>query len=170
VVDVEAMRADAALGRWATARLVPKVLVGTQGRVIEAVADEHGRWLPSVPTVTVVPRDGLVWHVLAVLLAPPVSTYAAARYAGTALTMRAIKLSAAQVAGLPLPVDRSAWDEGADTVRRAQTERRSDLLVPTGRAMCRAYGVDDGAVLDWWVERLGARVRGSAVHRERAAR
>ncbi len=114
VVVLERLTDD--LTAWARARLVPKVLVGTQGRVVEAVADPEGRWLPSVPVISVVPRDGHVWHVLAVLLAPPVSVHAATTYAGAALSPTALKLSARQVAALPLPVDRDAWDAAADSV------------------------------------------------------
>ena len=155
VIDLDALRADAKLHRWATRRLVPKVLVGTQGKVIEAVVDEEGRWLPSVPTVTVVPVPALLWHVLAVLLAPPVAAHAAAAFAGTALSMQAIKLSAKQVSRLPLPVDRSSWDEGAAAVRRAQGEpaRRHEHLATAGRHMCDAYG-EGGAALEWWLSRL----------------
>lgn len=148
--------ADPALGPWAKARLVPKVVVGTQGRVVEAVADESGSWLPSVPTITVVPlEEDRLWHLLAVLLAPPVAAHAAATYAGTALSMRAIKLSARQVASLPLPARAEPWDAAADAVRRAQQEpdARARRLEEAAGLMCEAYGAEDG-VLDWWLERL----------------
>jgi hypothetical protein len=155
VVDVPEA-SDDGIARWARARLVPKVLVGTQGRVLEAVADERGEWLPSVPTITVVPSSDRLWHVLAVLLAPPVTAHAAATYAGTALTMRAVKLSARQVAALPLPRDVAAWDAAAQEARAAQHDdvRRPDHLLALGRLMCTAYGVGE-EVLDWWVERAG---------------
>ena len=154
VIDLIALQQDPALRRWATARLVPKVLVGTQGRVIEAVVDEAGCWLPSVPTITVVPRHCSPWHVLAVLLAPPVAAHAAATYAGTALSMGAIKLSARQVAALPLPEEREPWDAAAVVVRRAQLEPegRRALLAEAGALMCQAYGVAED-VLDWWLDR-----------------
>ncbi len=156
VVDLAAL-AGSPLEPWARARLVTKVLVGTQGPVLKAVADEHAAWLGSVPTITVVPQPGMLWHALAVLLAPPVSAYAAARFAGTALSMRAIKLSARQVAALPLPADRPAWDRAAALVRAAQREpaSRGDLLVEAGRLMCAAYGTSEAA-LDWWRDLLRA--------------
>jgi hypothetical protein len=159
VVDVESLREDAELHRWATARLVPKVLVATQGKVVEAVVDPQGAWLPSVPTLTVVPRGTTVWHLLAVLLAPPVSVHAATTYAGSGLSMRAVKLSARQVAALPLPVDRAAWGLGARDVRRAQLDpqRRLEHLVSAGQHMCAAYAVppgQSGDVMTWWCERL----------------
>ncbi len=134
---------------WARARLVPKVLVGTQGKVVEAVADPDGAWLPSVPVVSVVPRQGRLWHVLAVLLAPPVSVHAATTYAGAAMSPTSVKLSARQVAAIPLPVHEEPWDEAADLLSRGQEAG----LVEAAHLMCRAYDVPEGPVLDWWLER-----------------
>ena len=137
------------LAAWAAARLVPKVLVGTQGRVVEAVADPEGRWLPSVPVISVVPLPGRLWHVLAVLLSPPVSVHAATTYAGTAMSPTAIKLSARQVAAVPLPAERDPWDRAAELLSQGQETN----LVEAARLMCTAYGVPPGPVLDWWSER-----------------
>jgi len=148
VVDVDALRGGP-LGSWVDARLVPKVLVAGQGRVIEAVVDEHGAWLPSVPVVTVVPhRPADLWRVLAVLLAPPVVAHAAARYLGTGLSPGSVKVSARQLAALPLPADGRAWSEAADLAR-------AGAVAEAGALMTAAYGVDpsDG-VLDWWLGRL----------------
>ena len=126
MVDVDAVRAGP-LGGWVDARLVPKVLVAGQGRVIEAVVDERGEWLPSVPVLSVVPHDPTdLWRILAVLLAPPVVAHAAARYLGTGLTPGSVKVSAQQLAALPLPADESAWAERADLARRGQGRPRSD--------------------------------------------
>ncbi|WP_377322598.1 class I SAM-dependent DNA methyltransferase [Pimelobacter simplex] len=162
-VDLAALRADGSLARWADARLVPKLLVAGQGRVIEAVADEHGAWLPSVPVVSVVPRDGAdLWRLLAVLLAPPVVAHAATRYLGTGLTPGSVKVSARQVAALPLPPSSgaAAWAEGAALARRAQhagdAGERAGLLVETGRVMTAAYGAGDD-VLVWWSARVRRR-------------
>jgi hypothetical protein len=137
------------LGAWASARLVPKVLVGTQGRVVEAVGDPEGAWLPSVPVISVVPQPGRLWHVLAVLLAPPVSVHAATAYAGTALSPTAIKLSARQVAAVPLPVMQEPWDRAADLLSQGQETN----LVEAAGLMCAAYDVPPGPVLDWWLGR-----------------
>ncbi len=154
-VDVGSLRAESGLGAWVDRRLVPKVLVATQGRVIEAVADPDGAWLPSVPVLTVAPHDpGDVWRVLAVLLAPPVTALAAARYLGTALSARAIKLSARQVAALPLPADLGAWAEGAELARLAQTgaaAERADRLTAFVAVMGRAYGASEAD--QWWLDR-----------------
>jgi hypothetical protein len=151
VVDVAGVRAGP-LRSWVDARLVPKVLVAGQGRVIEAVVDEEGAWLPSVPVLTVVPHEVAdLWRVLAVLLAPPVVADAAARYIGTGLTPGSVKVSARQLSALPLPVDTAAWAEGAALARRGE-------VAEAGRVMTTAYGVDpaDG-VLAWWLTRVGAR-------------
>src|SRR5690606_11062339 len=102
---------------WAVARRVPKVLVATQTRVVEAVVDEAGGWLPSVPVITVTAPPDRLWHVAAALHAPTASVVAAHRSAGTARSLGAIKLSARQVEGLPAPVDPAAWDEGAHLLR-----------------------------------------------------
>ncbi len=153
-VDLDALRAEGSLARWAAARLVPKVLVATQGRVIEAVVDEAGDWLPSVPVLTLAPPPERLWHALAVLLAPPVVALAAARYLGTALAPTAIKLSARQVAALPLPAASGAWDRGASLARLAQHAAPADrhaALVACAEAMCAAY--DDSGALTWWRER-----------------
>lgn len=45
-------RLSPALQRWAEHRLVPKLLIANQTRVIEAVHDVEGRWLPGVPVIT----------------------------------------------------------------------------------------------------------------------
>jgi SAM-dependent methyltransferase len=159
VVDVEALRAEGSLASWADARLVPKVLVATQGAVLEAVVDVEGSWLPSVPTLVCAPPPDRLWHVLAVLLAPPVVAFAAARYLGTGLSARSVKLSAKQLAALPLPEDHAAWDRGADLARRAQeaasAEERGRLLLQAAEAMCAAYSGDHAAALDWWQDRAG---------------
>ncbi|MFB9315048.1 N-6 DNA methylase [Nocardioides plantarum] len=157
-VDLHSLHADGALSAWVRARLVPKVLVAPQGRVVEAVVDVEGAWLPSVPVVSLAVGPDRLWHALAVLLAPPVVAQAAATYAGTGLSARALKLSARQVAALPLPADRDAWDAGAVLARAAQEAsdaERPDALRAVGEAMCAAY--DDHAALDWWLQRVEKR-------------
>lgn len=136
------------LRAWARSRLVPKLLVAGQGRVIEAVADAAGELLPSVPVVSVVPHDpGDLWRLLAVTLAPPVVAHAAARYLGTGLTPGSLKVSAKQLAALPLPTDEVAWHEAS-----ARAAEGGDLE-QVGRLMTRAYGVDDDALVEWWLRR-----------------
>ena len=56
LVDLDSLAAaDAKLASWVSARLRPKLLVATQGKVLEAVADQVGRLVPSVPVIAVEP-------------------------------------------------------------------------------------------------------------------
>ena len=161
-VDLEALRADGGLSGWARRRMVPKLLVAGQGRVIEAVADPGGAWLPSVPVLSVVPHDPAdLWRLLAVTLAPPIVAHAATRYLGTGLSAGSIKVSARQLAQLPLPVDRAAWDEGGGLARQVQESTamaRSELLDRIAKVMSRAYSLpDQHEVVGWWRARVERR-------------
>ncbi len=160
---VDRLAPDDRLRTWVDRSLVPKVLLATQTRVTEAVADESGELLPVVPVISVVPRDGDLWSLLAVLLSPPIAAYARRRYAGAALSADAIKLSARQVAALPLPPERGAWAQGARCAEEAS--RAGDpggwrsALDRLGHTMCDAYRVPAATVMPWWsarVERLAA--------------
>jgi hypothetical protein len=130
----------ATLPAWANALQAPKVLVATQTRVVEAVADETGAFVPCTPVLSVVPATLDLWHVLAVLLAPPISAWAHHEASGAALSSNALKLSAGQLRRVPLPPTGDDWDEAASHARDGDVDA---LAV----AMTRAYGVD---VLDWW--------------------
>jgi hypothetical protein len=108
---------------------------------------------------------------LAALLAPAVSAHARRSHAGAALSVDAIKLSATQVARLPLPADRAAWASGADAARGATLAadagdaagwRRS--LLTLADAMGDAFGGPHNEVRAWWwerVERLAPRLEGA---------
>lgn len=144
-VDLDRV-APASLRSWVDDRLVPKVVLATQTRVLEAAVDRTGEWVPSTPVIAVhAPRDALD-AVAAVLLAPPVSAWAASTYAGVALAADAIKLSARQVLDIPLPIDEQGWAAGADALRGGD-------LLGAGRRMTEAYGAGDD-VFDWWARRL----------------
>ncbi|MEM0983388.1 MAG: N-6 DNA methylase [Planctomycetota bacterium] len=164
-VDPNALGGKAAA--WAANRLVPKVLVATQTRVIEAVVDEDGAWLPVTPVITVVPSEpGMLWHLAALLSSPVTCAHAASIAFGTSLSVDAIKLSAAQVRELAVPEPSAAWDDAAAALREAsvcQRERpRRDALMRCGEAMLAAQGacadaVEWGRLLSWWAERLPCR-------------
>ena len=144
-------RGDPPLAQWVAARRVPKVLVATQTRVVEAVADHQGRWVPSVPVISVEPHDPAdVERLAAVLLSPTTSAWALAHAGGTALAPGMIKLSAAQIARIPLPADVEAWTEATSLVARAEPDWRH-----FGPAMLAAYRMEpDHPVLIWWLARL----------------
>ena len=163
---------ESPLARWAAARMVPKVLVASQTRVVEALADPDGSILPCTPVVSVVPgvepgtgstpghRTG-VWHLAALLVSPPATAWLAARATGTGLSAGAFRVRCGQLRELPLPTDRDRWDRAADLARRSQSaisgrEARS-LLLQVGRTMCSAYGItttETSELMAWWEDRL----------------
>ncbi|WP_334145072.1 HsdM family class I SAM-dependent methyltransferase [Rhabdothermincola sp.] len=161
VVDLAALRrAEPDLARWADSVLVPKVVVATQTRVLEAAVDETGRWWPSVPVVAVTTDPEDLWAVAAILLAPPVSAWAMARVAGAALAADAVKLAARDVAEIPLPPRHRPWEQAAALLRDGAAaasggdgSRWRALLVRAGAAMTEAYGAGERC-LAWWEARL----------------
>jgi N-6 DNA Methylase len=152
--------ASASLARWIAARRVPKVLVATQTRVVEAACDPTGEWVPSTPVVSVECRPADLWRVLAVLLAPPVTVWARQRYAGAARSARSVKLSARQVLEVPLPADAALWADGAEEWRNAHDLSTGgadrETLMRVGSLMCEAYGCGD-AEWEWWLDQLPRR-------------
>jgi hypothetical protein len=147
-VDVGSIDNDA-LRRWVDARLVPKVVLATQTRVLEAAIDRDGTWVPSTPVIAVHAAPADLSRVAAVLLAPPVSAWAARRFRGVALSSDAIKLSARQVLDIPLPSSPGAWAHAADLIERGDLE-------PAAESMVDAYGAGP-EVLDWWTNRRATR-------------
>ncbi len=160
-VDLRRLQDESKLGPWALSRLVPKVLVATQTKVLEAYADEHGEYLPSVPLITVIPhRAADLWRVLSVVLSPTASRWAYTTFRGVALSADAVKLSASQVREIPLPHDLTKWSEAAEVVQEAQRadddQARRSLLDEMAQLMCAAYD-DDDETLKWWSSRLPAK-------------
>lgn len=155
---VDPARLDGPMRAWLRRRLVPKLLLATQTKVLEACADPEGALVPTTPVVSVSPRDPAeLWRVMAVLLAPAVSAWALARWGVTALSPGTLKLSAAQVRELPLPAGREAWAEAAEKVRAAHEgvgAGGAAALMEAAVWMDRAYGVEPGLV-GWWGGRGG---------------
>ena len=158
VVDLDALeREDEALAAWTRARLVPKLVVATQTRVLEAAVDVDGTWFPSVPTIAVSAEPERLWEVAAVVLAPSTTVWAMNRHVGAALSADALKVSASQLLEAPLPVDRDTWTEGARILRDAAAAGDGSTwrgaLERFGAAMAVAYAAPDD-VLPWWRDRL----------------
>ena len=136
---------------WARRKLVPKVLVANQTRIIEAVADPDGAWLPGVPVTTVTPiGDCDVWEIAAVLTAPIASVAAWQRGAGTGLSTTSVRIG-------PAPLATTPWPTGslAPAVAALRDGRPADVAV----AVCAAYGLRGSVVDDlvsWWTQRLPA--------------
>ena len=142
---------DTSMQEWATARLVPKLMLPTQTRTLEPVLDLDGRWLPSVPIISITARRlSDLPRIAAVLACPLISLLALHRCLGTARSPKAIKLSASDVLSLPTPADEAAWEAGASAFVLAQqtqdqTERDACLL-QCGEHMLTAYRVEHAAI------------------------
>ena len=164
-VDLPALQTgDPRLSRWVRDRLRPKLLVAAQTPVLCAVADPLGRFVPSVPVISVEPFDDeALWLVAAVLWTPAVTLEAASRFAGAGLSAQALRLSARQVLSLPTPVDDRLWGDAARRLRDAvetATIRASDVdnpLVEIGERfatmMSDAYRIDRQSADQakrWW--------------------
>ena len=129
---------------------MPKVVVATQTRVIEAAVDEEGEWLPAVPVISIVADAAMLWPLATALCSPP-----ADRVGGDAASRRGSLVVGHQAerercrARCRCPSRRS---RGSKPRRRL---RAGDVL-ESGRLMCTAYGVDDTA-FTWWRDRLPRR-------------
>ncbi|QGG95063.1 N-6 DNA methylase [Actinomarinicola tropica] len=147
---------DGRLARWVAAQRRPKVVVASQTPVVEPVADPTGEWVPSTPVLSVHPGTASLWRCLAVLLAPPVSAWARAHAAGSALTSRAIRVSAPLLRAVPLPPDERAWSRAATVLERSHRGDGSppDAVVEAATTMTAAYGCDPEADV-WWRSRAG---------------
>lgn len=143
-------RVAPAIGDWVAARLVPKVLVASQTKVLEAIADPSGQMVPSVPVVSVEPEAAApsLWHVVAVVTCPVATVLALHAAAGSALSAGAIRVSASGLAALPLPADGDAWDRAAQAARDGDVEA-------CGKAMLVAHGCGDRSdIFEFWRSRL----------------
>ena len=112
---------DPMMQAWASSRLVAKVMLPTQTRTLEPVLDTEGKWLPSVPIITITasePTD--LPRIAAVLACPLISLLAVHRCLGTARSPKAIKLSASDALRLPIPADGAAWEAAARSFVLAQ--------------------------------------------------
>jgi hypothetical protein len=138
-------RLDLVEGRarqWVERTAVPKLLVATQTKVVEVAVDAEGTLVPVTPVIAVAAPVDDLWPLAAALAAPPVSAWAAARVAGTALSAGALRLTAPLLRSVPLPSDATAWATGTDAFRAGD-------LDAFGTAMTAAYDADP-AVLTWW--------------------
>jgi N-6 DNA Methylase len=135
---------------WAARKLVPKVLVANQTRVIEAVADPRGEWLPGVPVSTATPTAGVdteraVWELATVLTGPVAAIHAWQSTGGTGLSATTVRISPAVLASVPWP---------AGSLDAAIAALRNGDAAGTARAVTTAHGLSPGDVdrlVAWWV-------------------
>jgi SAM-dependent methyltransferase len=98
---VDVPRLSPALQRWAERRLVPKILIANQTRHIEAVYDERGEWLPSVPVITCITAEPRL--VMDVLASRAANDWVRFHAAGSGLSANAVRLNARLLTSIPLP-------------------------------------------------------------------
>lgn len=161
-IDRRRMYRNGTLGPWVDKRRVPKIVMATQTRVLEVIVDEPGRFVASIPLITITTSDtGRLWHLAAVLASPVICALALRKFAGAALNADAIKLSAKQVLQLPLPPQCPEWDTAAQHFREATaaTEEPARLvaLQAMAEATVRAFQVpaeQREPLLAWWWARL----------------
>ena len=135
--------------RWADRCLVPKVLVATQTKVLEAVVDEDGAWLPAVPVIRLVPHLNIdpvsVWEVAAVLTSPVASALIAGQSVGSGLSATTVRVSQRTLGALPWP---------AGPLTQAVAALRDGDVIGCGRFVDAAYGVEDATLSRWWLNGL----------------
>lgn len=168
-IDRKAMEQKGTLSSWITSRLVPKVLLATQTKVIEVYVDDLGELVPSIPLITITARSpDHLWLIAAAAASPVTSVWSLRSFAGAALNADAIKLSAKQVARIPLPQDRKVWSEAAKLLETAQysdcNAMRQDYLTQFGTCICSSYGMTQAMqydILDWWLRRMPTDKKGA---------
>jgi hypothetical protein len=156
---IDAARLDDKVLAWMQRQLQPKIVLATQSRILEPVIDRRGQVVPATPLIAVHAEPEHLSLVAAVLLAPPVVAWAWQRWFGAALAVDALKLAARQVLELPLPADREAWRDAAALIGDGTSPSIEDGWAVSCRVasiMTVAYGADE-AVLQWWLDRGGAR-------------
>jgi hypothetical protein len=149
-------RLDPKMREWARRRLVPKVLVANQTKIIEAVCDPEGCWLPAVPVIAVYPHgahwddppgvttDELVtraWEIAAILTSGFASAWLWHRQAGTGMSADSVRVSPTVLAELPWP----AGDLAPATTALKACDPRG-----CAAAIDRAYGAP-AEVTAWWL-------------------
>jgi hypothetical protein len=130
---------------WADRKLVPKVLIANQTRIIEAVVDPDGAWLPGVPVSTATPLPGAdLWEIAAVLTSAVASIAAWQHGAGTGMSTTSIRVG-------PVSLGTTPWPAGS--LAGAVEALRSGAIDQCAAAVGEAYGLDHGAgrpLLTWW--------------------
>lgn len=180
-VDLEALqRNEPRISNWVQQRRVPKVLVATQTKVIEAVCDPTGDMVPLTPVVSVEPRTSAVSEcalIAAVLNSPVASAWAVAQFLGTGLSAASVRLSAKSILTIPLPIHQDVWHHAAELLDTLHNQPASHIGSHTdnqslgghdsrspddtfeafdtfGSLMCAAYGITNtNEVMAWWHSR-----------------
>lgn len=143
------------LQKWARSRLVPKLLIATQGKMVEVLIDASGVSLPCVPVISVFRRDASsasLAELAAIFLSPAAFEYFRMTKLGSGLSTGAIKVSAADLRNMPAPVDFTSVTAAAGFLDRIEeVKARAEFR----RLMNRAYALPAGTG-DAWEATLAA--------------
>ena len=165
VVDLAGLRgldpsvqATRAVRRWIERTSGPKLLVANQTRVVEPAVDRLGAWVPSVPTLAVVPYNpDDLWLVAAAVGSPTATAWLWRRAPGTALSRDALKIAPRDLADLPLPPDRVAWAAAAEALDAYVARPTDSAFEAYVDAAAAAYGAPPELVA-WWRARVPPRI------------
>ena len=137
--------------RWAKSTLAPKVLVATQTRVLEAVSDPDGSWVPAVPVVRLEPLSQVTPDEIAALLTSPIASRLMwSQSAGTGLSPKSLRVGVAGLSDLPWP---------AGGLRDAAEALNHGDIAACGRLVHRAFDItEQGSLTTWWEQHLPGRV------------
>jgi hypothetical protein len=157
---VDPAAVDPDIRTWVADRLVPKLVVASQTKVLEVAIDAAGEMVPCTPVITVEPSDGApsLAHLAAALTSPLASLLLMQKAAGSALSAEAMRVSARALAGLPLPAAGEAWDRAAAAVAALDGPPILSDLAEIGRLALAAHGLGErDDILNWWQTRLRGR-------------
>lgn len=152
------------VARWSAARAVPKVLVASQTKVLEAAVDRSGSCVPVTPVVSVEPTGGCSPAALAAMLsAPSNAALLVASATGTGLSAGSVRVSASAVARLPISTDPRRWIEAEAIWESFEAAARAasgpSAWFDLGARLEELVGFEvREEILTWWVARLAVRI------------
>jgi len=159
-------RLEAPIRKWAESRRVPKILVATQGKMVELVIDVRGEWLPCVPVISIMANDETdvdLRALASILLSPAAFDYFRATKLGSGLSTGAIKVSAGDLRAMPAPKSLASVDRAGRLLDDLGDE---DQRHEFRRLMNEAFGLPPEVGEDWDRTLVGYldRSRGSTMY------
>lgn len=147
---VDLGKLDGRFPEWARRKLVPKVLVANQTRLVEAVADVDGAWIPGVPITSITTRAGdanpirTIREIEALLTSPVASAWCWHVGGGTGMSSSAVRVTPAVLGQVPWPA--GDLDHAVAALGEGDVER-------CGAAVDEAFGLPGpkaDELLSWW--------------------
>lgn len=136
---------------WAVQVLRRKILLATQTRRIEFIIDNDGNLIPSVPAISVIPRNGVdIFELATLFMTPALNAYLLNQFVGAGMTSEVLKLSKSQIEAIPLPINRETWTQASALLKNALSTDEF-LLTKIGNLMNTSYELPGDLALDWWV-------------------